>query len=421
MAKNITKVALIYDFDETLSTTYMQDYILIPALGDKPEHFWATANQWSKDNCADQITGTMYYIQQSAKEKGIKLTKQFLCDTAKNITYFDGVEEWFERINEYGAKHGLQIEHYIISSGMEEIISGTSIRKHFKDVFGCSYVYDEEEIEYEKPILETIEYGTDEVGSVSDLVSQTIENNKKENVLKTEEVIEVKEEDIEIEDLQEEVNEINNEPVIEVENLEDLDTVNLKEELVYTDIEPDQETARLELKKIEEELRKQEALSDIENVALTNYEEQQEESAIISLEELLKKSKEMYEKNEITQYADEGNEPISLQDLERQYGEKKESYDEPFIIEEVVPENSEKVEIEELIVEDAQVVEKKEEKKFSISPVISPIYGLQKNTTSAELQLENTADYDKLDEEIKKTNDFLTTLKDLQSKLDNNN
>lgn len=284
-----------------------------------------------------------------------------------------------------------------------------------------TYVYDEEEIEYEKPILETIEYGTDEVGSVSDLVSQTIEANKKENVLKTEEVIEAKEEVIEIEALQEEVNEINNEPVIEVENLEDLDTVDLKEELVYTDIEPDQETARLELKKIEEELRKQESLSDIENVALTNYEEQQEESAIISLEELLKKSKEMYEKNEITQYADEGNEPISLQDLERQYGEKKESYDEPFIIEEVVPENSEKVEIEELIVEDAQVVEKKEEKKFSISPVISPIYGLQKNATSAELELENTADYEKLDEEIKKTNDFLTTLKDLQSKLDNNN
>ena len=143
MAKNTTKVALIYDFDETLSTTYMQDYILIPALGDKPDHFWKSANQWSKDNCADQITGTMYYIQHSAKEKGIKLTKQFLCDTAKNITYFDGVEQWFERINLYGAKRGLQIEHYIISSGMEEIISGTSIRKHFKDVFGCYYVYDE--------------------------------------------------------------------------------------------------------------------------------------------------------------------------------------------------------------------------------------------------------------------------------------
>ena len=62
----------------------------------------------------------------------------------------------------------------------------------------------------------------------------------------------------------------------------------------------------------------------------------------------------------------------------------------------------------------------KEEKKFTISPVISPIYGLQKSSTS-DLELENTADYDKLDEEIKKTNDFLTTLKDLQNKLDENN
>lgn len=282
-----------------------------------------------------------------------------------------------------------------------------------------TYVYDDEEIEYEKPILETIEYGTDEVGSVSDLVQQTLEVSKDEEVALTEDVEDL-EEIVEIEDLVEEVqkNKVE-EPVIEVENLEDLNDIEFKEELIYTDIEPDQETARLELKKIEEELRKQESISDIENIALTNYEEQQEESAIISLEELLKKSKEMYEKNEITQYADEGNEPISLQDLEKKFGEKNENYDEPFIIEDVVPENAEKVEIEELIIEDTKTVVK-EEKKFTISPVISPIYGLQKSSTS-DLELENTADYDKLDEEIKKTNDFLTTLKDLQNKLDENN
>ena len=297
-----------------------------------------------------------------------------------------------------------------------------------------TYVYDDEEIEYEKPILETIEYGTDEVGSVSDLVKQTLEASKDEKVVLTEEVEDL-EEIIEIEDLVEEVEETRlevvleettkvEENIIEVENLEDLNNIEYEEELIYTDIEPDQETAKLELKKIEEELRKQEAISDIENIALTNYEEQQEEAAIISLEELLKKSKEMYEKNEISQYADEGKEPISLQDLEKQFGEKKENYDEPFIIEEVVPENAEKVEIEELIIEETKVKPEvkvvKEEKKFTISPVISPIYGLQK-TTSADLELENTADYEKLDEEIKKTNDFLSTLKDLQNKLDENN
>ena len=153
---------------------------------------------------------------------------------------------------------------------------------------------EKEEIEYEKPILETIEYGTDEVGSVSDLVQQTLEVSKDEEVVLTEDVEDL-EEIVEIEDLVEEVQENKaEEPVIEVENLEDLNDIEFKEELIYTDIEPDQETARLELKKIEEELRKQESISDIENIALTNYEEQQEESAIISLEELLKKSKEMY-------------------------------------------------------------------------------------------------------------------------------
>ena len=144
MAKKLTKVALIYDFDETLSVTYMQDYILIPSLGMKPKDFWKEANQWSKDNCADQITGSMYYFTKVAKEKGIKLTRQYFCDAAKSITYFDGVEDWFDRINSYGHDLGLQIEHYIISSGYEEIIAGASIRHHFKDVFGCSYAFGED-------------------------------------------------------------------------------------------------------------------------------------------------------------------------------------------------------------------------------------------------------------------------------------
>lgn len=144
MSKKATKVAMIYDFDETLSVTYMQDYILIPSLGMKPNTFWKKANQWSRDNCADQVTGSMYYFFKTAKEKGIKLTRQYFCDAAKSITYFEGVEEWFDRINEYGKKLGLQVEHYIVSSGYEEIIAGASIRKHFTDVFGCSYAFGED-------------------------------------------------------------------------------------------------------------------------------------------------------------------------------------------------------------------------------------------------------------------------------------
>lgn len=139
-----TKVALIYDFDETLSTTYMQDYVLIPELGMKPETFWKKANHWSEENCADQVTGSMYYFTKVAREKGIKMSRENLFNCGALIEYFEGVKTWFSRINAYGRYLDLDIEHYIISSGYEEIINGCSIRKYFKDVFGCSYAFDEE-------------------------------------------------------------------------------------------------------------------------------------------------------------------------------------------------------------------------------------------------------------------------------------
>ncbi len=142
MTKNC-KVALIYDFDGTLSTTDMQDYALIPEFGMKPKTFWKKANQWSIDNCADQVTGSMYYFVKTAKEKGISLTRENFKKTGENIQYFEGVETWFNRINKFGEELGLTVEHYIISAGYEEIIAGTKIRKHFKDVFGCSFAFDD--------------------------------------------------------------------------------------------------------------------------------------------------------------------------------------------------------------------------------------------------------------------------------------
>ena len=103
MQNNKTKVALIYDFDETLSTQYMQDFCLIPQFGMTPDEFWAKANQWSRENGADQVTGSMYYFMKTAKEMGIRLTKENLKECGKGVIYFPGVLEWFERINRFGA------------------------------------------------------------------------------------------------------------------------------------------------------------------------------------------------------------------------------------------------------------------------------------------------------------------------------
>ncbi len=138
-----TKVAFVYDFDETLSTTYMQDYLLIPQLGMKPETFWKKANAWSVENHADQVTGSMYYFTKMAREKKICLSREMLKACGCHIEYFEGVTTWFQRINKYGHYLDLDIEHYIISSGYEEIIEGCSIRPHFKEVAGCAFAFDE--------------------------------------------------------------------------------------------------------------------------------------------------------------------------------------------------------------------------------------------------------------------------------------
>ena len=224
------------------------------------------------------------------------------------------------------------------------------------------------------------------------------------------------------------------ESINSIELNEKLEESPIKEEsleLEYTSIEPDPETAKQELEKLTEELRKQEMQP--ENITLTNYEEEQEENAIISLEELVKKSKEMYAANEVTQYADEGNEPISLKDLEKRMKDvNTASYEEPFIIENVVNDEivNEEVTPEVLEIESSKainenvvntsLVEDLTKRKFQSIPIISPIYGIekQKSINSSELELENTANYEKLDEEIKKTNEFLMTLKELQKKLD---
>lgn len=296
----------------------------------------------------------------------------------------------------------------------------------------------EEKDIYDTPILEVIDYGINEEVSVSEMLDKT--NSKEEKVLVFEDEEEELQNNMPIDnsDIYEDTNSIDQffeEPVmIEVVSVKE-EKLNKVEEIKYVDVESDQATAKIELNKIQETLEKQENIDDSINIALTNYEVQQEENAIISLEELISKSREMYQANELTQYADEGNEPISLADLEKKMGEKTANIEDTFIIENVVPkeeldddiedmmDRTIEVPITQIINEDKsndEVIIKQEVKnasnRFHSSPIISPIYGIEK--VSSDIELENTADYDKLDEEIKKTNEFLMTLKELQNKLD---
>lgn len=218
------------------------------------------------------------------------------------------------------------------------------------------------------------------------------------------------------------------EEVLEVQP-EVIEPVKETEELTYTSIEPTKQEAQAELRRLTEELEAASS-SQEEKITLTSFEEEQERDAIISLEELIKRSKEMYESNEISQYDDE-NIPISLSDLERQIQETLQETEildtptEPVLIETPTIEPI-KEEQEQLVLEDLNTVEVSEKpisnayktEVFKISPVISPIYGIEKTRNSNDMELENTANYEKLDAEIKKTNEFLATIKDLQKNLE---
>ena len=138
------KVAIMYDFDKTLSTTDMQNYAFMDDIGMKPADFWGQSNIYTNKYQMDKILSYMYLTIQKTKEKGLKLTKEYLNSLGKSVVLYRGVQTWFERINEFAASKDVEVEHYIISSGIKEIIEGTSIAKYFKRIYACKYIYDEE-------------------------------------------------------------------------------------------------------------------------------------------------------------------------------------------------------------------------------------------------------------------------------------
>jgi len=136
-------VAFLYDFDKTLCTTDMQNYSFIPSLGMTPGEFWPVANGFGSANRMDGILAYMYTMIRESERKGVPFTRQDLVEKGVNIVLFPGVEEWFRRINEYGDSQGVQVEHYIISSGLKEIIEGCPISAEFKEIYASEFYYDE--------------------------------------------------------------------------------------------------------------------------------------------------------------------------------------------------------------------------------------------------------------------------------------
>ena len=137
-------VALIYDFDGTLSPGNMQEFGFIQAIGKSPEEFWKMSDDIAKGQDASNILSYMKLMFDEARRQGIKLRREDFQRFGKDIELFEGVREWFGLVNRYGKEHGVVIEHYINSSGLAEIVEGTPIAHEFKRIFACSFLYNEE-------------------------------------------------------------------------------------------------------------------------------------------------------------------------------------------------------------------------------------------------------------------------------------
>ena len=132
---------LIYDFDKTLSPNNMQEYGFLKGLKIEPADFWAECRRFAVENRMDSVLAYMFKMKEKAQGV-MELSRDVFRRLGGSIEFFPGVTDWFDRINAYGDGLGLTVEHYIVSSGLTEIIEGSAIAKHFHEIFAASYCYD---------------------------------------------------------------------------------------------------------------------------------------------------------------------------------------------------------------------------------------------------------------------------------------
>jgi hypothetical protein len=150
-------VALVYDFDGTLSPKPMQEYAFLPKINTDPQAFWAESNRLAKEHAADPLITYMHLLYKKAKERNIRIDRRDLVAQGRHVEMYPGVEAWFDAIGgyvkEHAQSHGVVLRHYLISSGLTEIIEGTSIYKRFHNVFASEYWFEAYDLPYPKRVI----------------------------------------------------------------------------------------------------------------------------------------------------------------------------------------------------------------------------------------------------------------------------
>lgn len=144
--------AIVYDFDGTLAPGNMQERDFIPAIGMNTKKFWKEVTEESKKHQADNILIYMKLMLDKARASSVQVRENDFKIYGKNLSFFKGVlkykdsdqleKGWFDRINKYGNESGVKVEHYIVSSGIREMVTGTPIAKKFNAIYASSFCYD---------------------------------------------------------------------------------------------------------------------------------------------------------------------------------------------------------------------------------------------------------------------------------------
>lgn len=142
--ENNPVLAICYDFDKTLSPDDMQAQGYIQSVGFDVDKFWEESNRMAKEN--DMDSNLAYMLKMVAEAEGnFVLNRKALAEYGSKVELFPGVSDWFKRTGEFGKKHGVIVEHYIISSGLKEMIEGTEIAKQgaFEEIYASSFYYND--------------------------------------------------------------------------------------------------------------------------------------------------------------------------------------------------------------------------------------------------------------------------------------
>jgi phosphoserine phosphatase len=150
-------IALVYDFDGTLSPRPMQEYAFLPEIGADAAAFWAESNALARRTQADPLITYMHLMYRKAKAKGVRIDRADLVAQGRKVAFYPGVEDWFDAIAGYVRSHaqnqGVQLRHYLVSSGLLEIVEGTSIYRRFHNVFASEYWFEAYDLPYPKRVI----------------------------------------------------------------------------------------------------------------------------------------------------------------------------------------------------------------------------------------------------------------------------